>query len=122
MLMPCETIMKEFLPAIRAGVTKELTSKYSYTQTVIASKLGITQAAVSKYLTGDYTDKIKDLEKNAEIRKVIDSLTAGIIKGKVMKKEIVENVCRACEQFFDENWNCTIGEIVIQRSENRVRA
>jgi len=122
MLMPCETIMKEFLPAVRAGVTKELALKYSFTQTNIASNLGITQAAVSKYLSGDYTDKIKSLEKNSEMRKIIDTLTLGIVNGKVKKKEMVETVCRVCEQFFDEDWNCTIGEMVMKRSEPNVRA
>ncbi len=115
MLMPCETIMKEFLPAIRAGITKELSNKYSYNQTEIASKLGITQAAVSKYLTGDYTEPIKHLENSKELRDVIENIASNIANGSFKKKEIIETVCTKCEQFFDDEWNCTIGKMVLAR-------
>ena len=122
MLMPCETIMKEFLPAVRAGVAKDLSSNHGFTQINIASKLGITQASVSKYLTGDYTDKIKSLEDNSEIKKIVSNISSSIVSNQMGKKQMVETVCMLCEQFFDEEWNCKIGEMVLAKSEQHVRA
>ncbi len=117
MLMPCEVIMKEFLPAVRAGVTKELSLKHHYTQVDIASRLGITQASISKYLTGDYTDKIKILENTSEIKRIISNLTSSIVNNEMSKKQMIETVCTLCEQFFDEEWNCKIGELVLSKRE-----
>ncbi|MFC1454853.1 transcriptional regulator, partial [Candidatus Undinarchaeota archaeon] len=50
MRTPCELIVKYYLPAMRSQITKELDSK-GFTQSEIAKTLGVTQAAVSKYLS-----------------------------------------------------------------------
>jgi len=47
---PCEMIVKQVLPVFRAMVAENLVNKHGLTQTEAASKLGITQAAISQYL------------------------------------------------------------------------
>ena len=45
----CEVTAK-VIPALRAMIVKELTDSYGMTQTEVAERLGITQAAISQYL------------------------------------------------------------------------
>jgi uncharacterized protein len=47
---PCEIMVKQILPVFRAIVAEDLVNVRGLTQTEAASKLGITQAAVSQYL------------------------------------------------------------------------
>jgi len=96
MLLPCETTVKKYLPAIRAGLVKQL-SKSNLSQREIARKLGITQAAVNKYLNGNYTKAIKKLESQKKMQKIINKVAASAIKGKSTKPELIEVLCELCE-------------------------
>ncbi len=53
---------KLIIPAARSIIAKELKYRYSMTEQDIAAKLGIAQAAVSKYLSGKYSKRIKEIE------------------------------------------------------------
>lgn len=48
---PCEGAIWHILPYIRAGLAREL-AKRGLTQEAIAEKMGLTQAAVSQYISG----------------------------------------------------------------------
>ena len=61
MLMPCEIVTKQFVPALRACIIKDLYNKHKLTQIQIAKKLNLTQASISKYLAEDYGKDIKEL-------------------------------------------------------------
>lgn len=58
MVSECDKFIKTAIPAIRVSVAKLLSTKYKMPQKSIASGLGITQAAVNKYLNGGYSDRI----------------------------------------------------------------
>ena len=96
MLLPCEDTVKKYLPAIRAGLIKELSNEYRFDQIEIASKLGITQAAVSKYLHGNYTEKVKKLENSKEVRGAVKKLALSVVKGKVAKLTLANLICESC--------------------------
>ncbi len=49
MIIPCEVAAKSVIPALRAMVARELMENYGLKQEQVAQKLGVTQAAVSKY-------------------------------------------------------------------------
>jgi predicted transcriptional regulator len=93
MMMPCESIVKVVLPAIRAGVIKKLYKDKKMSQVEIAEKLGITQAAVSKYLSGNYSKKLKELEKTEEIQENINNIYESIVSGKA---RFEKSVCEYC--------------------------
>lgn len=95
MVMPCEKAVKSLLPAIRASVAKELTRK-NLTQVEIASVLGLTQAAVSKYLLGHYTEEIKALEKTKQFQTLAKKIARSIVNEKA-KKSPASSFCRACQ-------------------------
>ena len=95
--MICEKNLKIFIPAIRAKIAKILANKYNFSQIKIAESLGITQAAVSKYLAGKYGEKIKNVEKEMEIIKLSNSAAKKIAKGKIAKIKI-KNICVSCKK------------------------
>src|SRR5260370_27282248 len=49
LIIPCEVASKSVIPALRALVARELIEEYGLKQEQVATKLGGTQAAVSKY-------------------------------------------------------------------------
>lgn len=108
MLMPCEVVIKEFLPAMRASVTKILSEKYSFTQMDIASQLGLTQAAVSKYLSGDYSNEIKIVQKVSDVQKMAEKTAHMIAEKKASKIQVVNSLCGSCQSFFGDKWTCEI--------------
>lgn len=80
MFVPCESLMKSILPAMRAAAIKELSEKYKLNQVEIAKRLGLTQAAVSKYLSGKYGRKIKEFEKNEKLQKLSREIASVVAK------------------------------------------
>ena len=61
-----ERMLKEFLPALRANAAKRMRSELGMKQARIAACLGTTQAAVSKYLSSKYSERIKSLESGLD--------------------------------------------------------
>lgn len=62
----CDDIFRLTIPAARIATAKLLSKRYSMNQSEIARRLGIAQPAVSKYLKGRYTGKIRKLESMIE--------------------------------------------------------
>lgn len=94
MRLLCETVVRDVLPAVRSLIAKELQAK-GYTQTEIAEMLGLTQPAVSQYLSAARGSDVQRLEEHdevrAEITDLIDSITAGRSDA-----ELSRQFCRVC--------------------------
>ncbi len=85
---PCEIVIKEILPRIRAGVAQRL-SDQDMSQNEIGESLGITQAAVSKYL-GDAPEPDENLEA------LIEDLSMMILTGSNRPDRMVKAICKTC--------------------------
>ena len=94
----CEVVVKQLVPAVRVRVAKELYEKHDFNQQEIASKLGITQAAVSKYLTGKYTQEIKKLETSEIVRKISEEMVKTILDKNFRKHEFQKIICKYCKK------------------------
>ena len=95
----CEEIVWYLLPLIRKEFAKSLIKDHGLTQRKAAEKLGITEAAVSQYVS----KKRGDLKvKNIKIRREIKKSTKRIIEGdiQVMKTE----TCRICHLLRTEGF------------------
>ncbi len=98
MKTPCEYAIKEIIPAIRALIAKNLCSKYGFTQVEAAKKLGITQAAISQYLSLKRGGKrIKKLRTLPEIKIFIEEVSRDIAKGDRLKKDLSNKLCLICK-------------------------
>jgi len=91
MKTPCEIIVWQVLPVIRKELTKSLIENHGYSQRKVADKLGITESAVSRYLSG----------KRGNVELPNDKILGEIKKSaKRISKEngtsVIEETCRIC--------------------------
>jgi hypothetical protein len=96
----CEAVAKQLIPAIRIRSARQLYNNYNFNQKEIAAKLGITQAAVSKYLSGRYTEEIKNLEKDKIVVKISDEIVKAIIKKTFNKSSFERTICKFCDKML----------------------
>lgn len=92
---PCEVVVRRLLPVLRALVAKELMTTYGWTQSQAARRLGVTQPAVSTYLSlldKDSTKRFDMEELNASARRI----AAGMATGGLTLSDTVTNVCELC--------------------------
>ncbi|MCJ7635187.1 transcriptional regulator [Candidatus Bathyarchaeota archaeon] len=95
---PCEIVARDILPAVRSLVAKDLIEHYGFTQTTVARKLGITQAAISYYRDSKRGSKsLKELEEDSLVRHSVNELAEGIAKDILSEDEITLRFCRLCE-------------------------
>ncbi|MBI2543435.1 MAG: helix-turn-helix domain-containing protein [Candidatus Aenigmarchaeota archaeon] len=95
----CETIFDDTLPAIRSIITNELINTYGLTQEQAAEKLGITQPAVSQYLSGLRGKRIQQITSNQKLMQWVKNLTAEIASGGT---KLHEKICEICSETRDK--------------------
>ena len=91
MKTPCEIIVWQVLPVIRKEFAKNLIKNHNFSQKQTAKKLGITEAAVSRYMSGKRgTLDILDGRISTEIKKSVGRMVEGNIT------TVIEETCRIC--------------------------
>jgi predicted transcriptional regulator len=97
MQFPCEILVKNILPAIKAIMVKELHETYSNSQKEIANLLGITQPSVSYYLHGARGVKaIEIIKENKTVYQSIIEITERFANSKIATKELLKEICSIC--------------------------
>ena len=104
----CEIVAQNLLPTMRALIAKELIEKYKFTQQEAASKLGLTQSAVSQYLRNLRGSKVKILEKDAKIQKEIENFASTLASGKIDSLNAMEPFCDICKSIRKSKILCEI--------------
>lgn len=76
MLLPAEIESRWLIPATRSIIARELSIKYDFSQEDIASVLGITQAAVSYYISGNRgcDSTIRKLRSNQNVMRFVNDI------------------------------------------------
>jgi hypothetical protein len=87
---PCETAVWQILPTIRSEVAKELT-RLGLSQMEISERLGITQPAVSQYVTSKRGTTIAISD---DARTLIESLAEDVANG--IELNLNERMCVIC--------------------------
>ena len=95
MLMPCEVAVKSVVPAIRCAIAKQLIQTYDLKQKDVASLLGITQTAVSKYIR-HVRGRVVKIENVKEVQPLIIEIAASLANGTISRFELVKKVCVVC--------------------------
>lgn len=95
---PCERIVGEVLPVIRAKLAMVIIQEYCLSQTATAQLLGVTQAAVSQYTTGRRADE-DVLAGNPTIEEEIDVLAKRLVEGLEAgeREKLFCGLCRMCQ-------------------------
>jgi predicted transcriptional regulator len=92
MKTPCEIIVWNIVPVIRKEFAKNLIENHGLNQKKVADKLGISESAVSRYISGKRgVLEITDNEILEEIRKSTD------IIAKENGSAVIEETCKICK-------------------------
>lgn len=91
MKAPCEIIMWYILPSIRKEIAKALIKNHGLNQKEAAKRLGITDAAISQYLSAK-RGKVKITDP--DILRDIKISAKRIIEGK--EGDVIRETCRIC--------------------------
>lgn len=92
---PCELTVRSLLPALRILVARELAANYNWTQTKIAKNLGVTQAAVSGYLTEEVKVGSTPFSHD-DLLSLSKSLASEMALKKLTHTDLINNVCEIC--------------------------
>jgi len=100
MKSPCEEVVWDVLPSIRAAIAEELV-KRELSQKEVSKLLGITPPAVSQYVSKKrgYNIIFKD-----EIRDEIEKLADDLMQGPV--DDLVSRMCIICRMLRGEGSAC----------------
>ncbi|MGC8675914.1 MAG: transcriptional regulator [Candidatus Micrarchaeia archaeon] len=94
-----ESVSDNLLPVIRLEVSNELRRKYKMKERDIAERLGITQAAVSKYLSGKsktIANKARQLRERIEAnREALHAYAESLSRG----DNAAGAFCELCQSF-----------------------
>lgn len=88
--LPCETIVWDSLPAIRAAIAVEMV-RIGLSQKMVASILNMAPSAVSQYLSGKRGYRIVFSD---EVTSAIASLAADLVSGQISDPR--ERICKIC--------------------------
>ena len=105
MMMPCEVIVRYYLPAMRYRIAKELMENYGWTQVEVSSSLRITQAAVSKYMGGKLDEKSKNFSKMKEVKDAARRIAREIAEER-KRSDSIEELFRVCSTLRREGKLC----------------
>ncbi len=112
---PCEVVVRRVLPILRALVARELMERHGWKQRRIAEALGVTQPAVSTYLSllerGEM--EIEGLEETAA------RIAEGLASGSLTLSDSVMEICSLCINLKSGGPICSMhkGEIPLLREE-----
>lgn len=106
----CEVVVSSILPGIRSVLTRELLTTYHLTQKQTADLLGLTQPAISQYSIEARASKVKLLERQPEILKMIEDLAYNIVNKNIKHKEIQLRFCKICKSIRQSRIICRLHE------------
>lgn len=95
MKIPCEVVVWYLLPTIRREVAKELVANYGFTQSRVAKRFGVTDAAISQYLKnkrGDYDVVIN----NPGFPLVQEEIASAAYRMANRDSDFSEEICSIC--------------------------
>ncbi len=93
---PCQKIVWDVLPAIRAAVVRELVDQ-GVSQLEASRLLGLAPSAISQYLSGKRGYRI---EFEDEVKVSINELARDLKEGKV--SNLTDRICTICKQLREE--------------------
>jgi predicted fused transcriptional regulator/phosphomethylpyrimidine kinase/predicted transcriptional regulator len=102
---PCELVVKHYLPVIRSLIARELVDTYDLNQMQIAKLLGITQPAVSNYLSLMRGEAEKTFD-TAEVREVARKMASELVEGKLSMSQSIYTICKLCIKLRSAGVTC----------------
>ncbi|MEN3055149.1 MAG: helix-turn-helix domain-containing protein [Candidatus Methanosuratincola petrocarbonis] len=94
----CEVVSRYVLPVFRSMVAKDMMRKYNISQSEVASRLGVTQAAISHYLKSKRGAKMaSELEMIPEVRAAVARISEELVRKDSEDGLLFEEFCALCK-------------------------
>lgn len=106
--LPSEIVVEQFLPTARAMLTTELVER-GFTQRQVADRLGVTQAQVSHYASGDVAVEGRFAE-DERMQATIDRIAEGFAGGDTDDYEALGELLALVREFEDRGPICAAHE------------
>ena len=107
---PCEVVARTVLPSIRALIARHLIERHNFTQVDAAKKLGLTQSAMSRYLSAE---RGRVVEVTKSIEATVKDIAAGIAEEKLSQENIILKMCGICSTLKTGGALCTLHRRII---------
>jgi hypothetical protein len=92
-------VTREYIPAIRALIAKDLMEKYHYTQVAASKKLGLTQSAMSRYLTDQ---RGENFLLTVEVSEMAEDIAKSIHENLMTPEGLQKKICQLCYAYQKE--------------------
>jgi predicted transcriptional regulator len=92
MKTPCEIILWYILPWVRREIALSLINDHELTQAEVARRLGLTEAAISQYLSGK---RGKEIKPTKELKSRIKESAKRLSESK--DKVAIIEICKLCQ-------------------------
>ncbi|MDI9608997.1 MAG: helix-turn-helix domain-containing protein [Candidatus Verstraetearchaeota archaeon] len=94
----CEVVSRYILPVFRSMVARNMMSKYKLSQSEVASKLGVTQAAISHYLKSKRGAKMaSELERMPDVRAAVARISEELMHKDSEDDPVFDEFCSLCK-------------------------
>ena len=107
MLLPCEVGVKTILPAVKAIMARNIVEKHGLKEKETADILGLSQSAVSRYMTRGRGNLI-EIENTVEVQLLIDQMVSLLVREPHKKREIMELFCQTCKTIREKGLMCNL--------------
>jgi predicted fused transcriptional regulator/phosphomethylpyrimidine kinase/predicted transcriptional regulator len=108
LVLPEEIVVERLLPTLRVELARDLSDR-GLTQADIADRLGVTQAAVSNYLSGDPAVEERFVE-NERFQRTVERIGAGFADGSTDGYEALAETMELVRAFEDRGPICAVHE------------
>lgn len=106
--LPSEIVVEQVLPTLRIRLARAL-SERDFTQREIADRLGVTQAAVSQYVSGE--PRVEDrIDRHPQTRETVARIADGFDAGEMDAYEALAEVLALIRAFEDRGPICELHE------------
>jgi len=104
---PCTIVASQVLPSVRLVVAKDLIKTYELKPAVVASRMGLTPAAVTQYVSGVRGGKlVQTLLESKRVKAMLDRLVGELLKTQPDECAIMGAVCELCRVVREERMLC----------------
>lgn len=106
--------VKTVLPAVKAIMARSIIEKHKLNEKQTADLLGLSQSAVSRYVTKD-RGNILEIENVEEIQTLIDQMVTFLIEEPNKKMEILNLFCQTCQTIREKGLMCQLCQKDMQK-------
>jgi len=106
--LPSEIVVERFLPTVRVLLARALDER-GFTQQEIADRLGVTQAAVSRYVSGDAAVESR-IAEDPHTQRTVETVADGFETGDIDEYDALAELSALVDELEDRGPICAIHE------------